>query len=103
MKHLLPPEILEATRLTKAGRLGDATAAIQRLLGGHRGSGDDPADAHFGPTIDGVAEREPRAESQPDRFADLHSGDFHSGEFHSGEPGGIPAFGPAPRETGHAG
>jgi poly(hydroxyalkanoate) depolymerase family esterase len=34
MTHLLPPDILEATRLTRIGRLTEATALLQRLLRG---------------------------------------------------------------------
>ena len=32
MKLAMPPEMLEVTRLTRAGRLGEATRLIQRLL-----------------------------------------------------------------------
>src|SRR5208283_2400989 len=44
---LLPGEILEATRLTKAGRLTEATAVLQRLLGRHTApaGSDAPASA----------------------------------------------------------
>jgi poly(hydroxyalkanoate) depolymerase family esterase len=35
MNKLLPPEMLEAARLTKAGRLTEATALVQKLLGRH--------------------------------------------------------------------
>jgi poly(hydroxyalkanoate) depolymerase family esterase len=34
MKDFVPAALLEATRLTKAGRLTEATAALQRILGG---------------------------------------------------------------------
>ena len=59
MKSLLPHELREASRLTRAGRLMEATAAIQRLL--------SPTDHHVAdigfakqpPTIDAEAE-EPR-------------------------------------------
>jgi poly(hydroxyalkanoate) depolymerase family esterase len=56
MKSLLPHELREATRLTRSGRLMEATAAIQRLLSptGHpatdRGSAERPG------TIDAEAE-----------------------------------------------
>ena len=34
MSFTLPPDMLEATRLTRAGRLAEATSLLQRLLGG---------------------------------------------------------------------
>lgn len=34
MNFNLPPEMLEATRLTRAGRVGEATSLLRRLLGG---------------------------------------------------------------------
>ena len=34
MHHRLPAGLPEATRLTRAGRLAEATALIQRTLGG---------------------------------------------------------------------
>ena len=52
MKIAIPAAMLEATRLTKAGRLGEATALLRHLLGGH----DTSDGAHSRPTIDGVAE-----------------------------------------------
>ena len=55
MKNALSGGMLEATRLTRTGRLIEATALLQRLLGGQL-----PGDADAGgcdlPTIDGVAE-----------------------------------------------
>ena len=57
MKNILPKDVLEATRLTNAGRLTEATAALQRLLGGHAAPGSADAQARRGPpTIEGVAE-----------------------------------------------
>jgi poly(hydroxyalkanoate) depolymerase family esterase len=53
MKSLLPHELREATRLTKAGRLMDATAAIQRMLSPATPQAPR-ADETF--TIDGTAE-----------------------------------------------
>jgi poly(hydroxyalkanoate) depolymerase family esterase len=44
----------EATRLTRSGHLGEATAMLRRLLGRHEGQDQD--DASVPPTIDGVAE-----------------------------------------------
>lgn len=53
MKHSLPRELIEATRLTKAGRLTEALAALQGMLGGETSRDARPQP----PTIDGVAER----------------------------------------------
>ncbi len=51
MKFAIPDAVLEATRLTKAGRLADATVLLRRMLAGH-----EPEPAHSPPTIDGIAE-----------------------------------------------
>jgi poly(hydroxyalkanoate) depolymerase family esterase len=57
MKNILSSGLLEATRLTKAGRLTEATAAMQRMLGGQVAPGGTNAQARRGPpTIDGVVE-----------------------------------------------
>ena len=57
MKYELPGGMREAIRLTKAGRLTEATAALQYLLGGRGLSGRAAAaDGDGPPTIDGVAE-----------------------------------------------
>ncbi|HET6806401.1 MAG TPA: PHB depolymerase family esterase [Frateuria sp.] len=57
MKHILPDALRDATRLTRSGRLTEATAALQRLLGGEAAQGrtntPTPCDP---PTIEGVAE-----------------------------------------------
>ena len=57
----MPPEMVEATRLTRLGKLMEATALIQRMLRGERS-----ANAEAGPTtIDAeytVIESEPRGE-----------------------------------------
>ena len=37
MKSLLPGDMIEATRLTRAGRLNEAVALLQNLLRGTRG------------------------------------------------------------------
>lgn len=51
----LPTDLLEATRLTKTGRLTQATAVLQRLLGAGKPASQDAAQARHGPpTIDGV-------------------------------------------------
>ncbi len=56
MKPLLPNGLIEAARLTKAGRLSEATAALQDMLAGQRAA--DPA-RRGPPTIDGTAEATP--------------------------------------------
>ncbi len=56
MKPLLPRGLIDAARLTKAGRLSEATAALQDMLAGQQAS--DPA-RRGPPTIDGSAEAAP--------------------------------------------
>jgi poly(hydroxyalkanoate) depolymerase family esterase len=90
MKHLLPSELIEATRLTRAGRLGEATSVIQRLLGGHRAPDNMSPETPPGPpTVDGVVEAEepskPR-ENAPDGIPPR-------------DVGAIPKFGVMPKET----
>jgi poly(hydroxyalkanoate) depolymerase family esterase len=56
MKFFFPPDLREATRLTRSGRLTDATAAVQRMLGRLRASGPPDIQAsHHTPTLDGVS------------------------------------------------
>ena len=63
MKPLLPQGLIEAARLTKAGRLSEATAALQDMLAGQRASGPAPQARRGPPTIEGTAEETPnRAE-----------------------------------------
>lgn len=50
MTYRMPPEMAEATRLTHAGKLADATALIQRLLQGL--GGPDPARTASSTVID---------------------------------------------------
>ena len=62
MRNTLASDLLEATRLTKAGLLTEATAALQRMLGGQAAPGSTQPQARRGPpTIDGIAEGSPRA------------------------------------------
>jgi poly(hydroxyalkanoate) depolymerase family esterase len=57
MKNILPGGLIEATRLTNAGRLTEATQALQRVLTGHgTPDGFDPPGRRGPPTIDGVAD-----------------------------------------------
>ncbi len=53
MTHIDPARMAEATRLTRAGRLAEATALIQDMLGGKAAT---PGDAWSGPTLDLRAE-----------------------------------------------
>jgi poly(hydroxyalkanoate) depolymerase family esterase len=60
MKFNLPPDMLEATRLTRAGRLSEATSLLRRLLAGGASSGDAPSTAPGQlepPHLDLVAEK----------------------------------------------
>ncbi len=59
MKPLLPQGLIEAARLTKAGRLSEATAALQDMLAGQRASDTAPQARRAPPTIDGTAEGAP--------------------------------------------
>ena len=49
MKHILPDALRAVTRLTQAGRLTEATAALQRLLGGQEAPDSTDAPARRGP------------------------------------------------------
>jgi hypothetical protein len=52
MNFALPPGMIEATRLTREGRLAEATALLQRLLRGEEGPDPAPAHPRQGPIID---------------------------------------------------
>ncbi len=71
MTDILNADLLEATRLTNAGRLTEATAALQRMLGGrHAAPGVSPAVAtsaarRASPTLDGLAEPAGAAQAKP--------------------------------------
>jgi poly(hydroxyalkanoate) depolymerase family esterase len=57
MKIALPTGLLAATRLTNVGRLTEATATLQRMLGGQVAPGSACSRTRHGPvTIEGVAE-----------------------------------------------
>lgn len=65
MKHILPDALRDATRLTQSGRLTEATAALQRLLGGEGARGRTATPAPYGPpTIEGMAETLGTADTQ---------------------------------------
>jgi poly(hydroxyalkanoate) depolymerase family esterase len=49
MNFHLPPEMQEATRLTRAGRLSEATSLLQRLLGGGTSQREGQATARLEP------------------------------------------------------
>jgi poly(hydroxyalkanoate) depolymerase family esterase len=49
MNFHLPPEMQEATRLTRAGRLSEATSLLQRLLGGGTSQREGDATAQLEP------------------------------------------------------
>lgn len=55
MTRIDPSRMAEATRLTRAGRLGEATAFIQKMLGGKLAP-SAPSDGWAGPTLDLRAE-----------------------------------------------
>jgi len=71
MTNILNADLLEATRLTSAGRLTEATAALQRMLGGGQATpGVMPATATSAarrgpPTLDGVAELAETVQAKP--------------------------------------
>ena len=57
MNFSLPAELLEATRLTKAGQLTEATAALQRMLGAGLPVNSVALQGRQGPlTIDGMVD-----------------------------------------------
>src|ERR1700719_4279734 len=57
MDSMLYREMLEATRLTRAGRLSEATALLQRIL---RGTAPDPANETTREPADAAATDQPR-------------------------------------------
>jgi hypothetical protein len=73
MTNILNPALREVTRLTRAGRLTEATAALQRILSGDRAAPVIPrasassAARHTPLTIDGVAEPVEATRSNPVR------------------------------------
>jgi poly(hydroxyalkanoate) depolymerase family esterase len=79
MKNALPMELLEATRLTQAGRLVEATAAIQQLL--RRQPTREPVNDHAsGRTINGEFSRVEEAHADAGQ-ADAHQGQFVGASF----------------------
>ena len=66
MKIIDPRRMAEATRLTRSGRLGEATALIQKMLGG-KPAPAAPSDGWAGPTLDLRAEPETAARPRSER------------------------------------
>ena len=88
MTRIDPSRMAEATRLTRAGRLGEATALIQQMLSGKQAP-SAPSDGWAGPTLDLRAEPEPEARPRSKRAP--------------GPPPGserVPEPSPAPADTG---
>ncbi|RVU15049.1 extracellular catalytic domain type 1 short-chain-length polyhydroxyalkanoate depolymerase [Methylobacterium oryzihabitans] len=96
MRSKLLPGVIEATRLTGAGRLGEAVAVIQRNLRGEAAA--EPA-GQAGvlepPTLDLVAERvaEPGPRPEPQPAAGEAPRERGAAEMPSGFPSGLPAGG----------
>jgi poly(hydroxyalkanoate) depolymerase family esterase len=67
-KHELPFGLLEATRLTRAGRLAQATAAIQRMLRQQSTAHARANDPAPGRVIDGVFSKEEEPRGEPGSF-----------------------------------
>ena len=76
MKTLLHRDMIEAARLTQAGQLAEATALIQRLLGGGLASdtaADHPAGARQVPPIELTAENITRRSRERTRSTELNT------------------------------
>ncbi|WP_298960456.1 PHB depolymerase family esterase [uncultured Methylobacterium sp.] len=101
MRSKLLPGVIEATRLTGAGRLGEAVAVIQRNLRGEAAAESAPTRALEPPTLDLVAEHVAEAEPRPasgearrERGAQETPSGFPSGFAAGGLPtGGLPTGG----------
>jgi poly(hydroxyalkanoate) depolymerase family esterase len=66
MKISRTSDLLEATRLTSAGRLTEATAVLQRMLGGLMAAdGTNSQDPRSPLTIDGVVETAAKGDAKP--------------------------------------
>jgi poly(hydroxyalkanoate) depolymerase family esterase len=66
MQNILAGDLLQATQLTKSGRLNEATAALQRMLRGEVTAGRTNAEPRRDPpTIEGVAEAVGTAKTTP--------------------------------------
>ncbi|AWK84912.1 extracellular catalytic domain type 1 short-chain-length polyhydroxyalkanoate depolymerase [Azospirillum thermophilum] len=83
MTDRFPSGMAEATRLTRAGKLADATALIQRLLTGEGVSAaSDPAGAGSPATIDVNPVTVGVADAPPHRAATATSAGASAGRFH---------------------
>src|SRR3984893_1397247 len=91
MDSMLYREMLEATRLTRAGRLSEATALLQRIL---RGTAPDPANETARESADTPPTDQPRI---IDVTPDVIDGIRHQPSSAAGR-----ASGPAPSSPGKA-
>ena len=97
MKSALPPGMFDATRLTHAGRLTEAAAALQQMLGGQVAPGSVDSQARRGPsTIDGMAEKagrqRPDAHLGPGRAVARPPLGIVAGTMHPTMPDGLRGF-----------
>ena len=65
MKHTLPSDLIEATRLTGIGRLGEATAALQRMLAGQTPGSPNSQPRHHSAVLGGLAVAAKAATAKP--------------------------------------
>ncbi|MEH3148232.1 MAG: PHB depolymerase family esterase [Methylobacterium frigidaeris] len=88
MRSKILPGVIEATRLTGSGRLGEAVAVIQRNLRGEAPAGPSRERALEPPTLDLVAERVaetgPAPEPRPDPAAGPHRRGTAAGDLSAG-------------------
>jgi poly(hydroxyalkanoate) depolymerase family esterase len=101
MKIALSTGLLEATRLTNTGRLTEATAALQRMLGGQLAPRSADPQARCGrPTVERVAERagtleakcRPRAGPMSGAGVGRPSSGIAQGTVHPAIPEGLRGF-----------
>lgn len=86
MKRLSLENILQATRLTTAGKLSEATATIQRTLGGAGLAPPRSQEPPGGPVIEGFAEPAGQTRPKPENLRrDPPTGQFLAGKFTNAE------------------
>ncbi|NYZ15921.1 PHB depolymerase family esterase [Azospirillum sp. RWY-5-1] len=92
MTNRIPSDMAEAMRLTTAGKLTEATALIQRLLGGG-GAAAAPAPTTSHPGAPTIIDVEPVtvevADAPPSRDPPQPAAAPHAGRFHSGPRSGL--------------